>query len=192
MQDHVLIYLNGQRVEVVRDDIFVPMAEFLRERRGLVGTKVGCGEGDCGACTVLIGRPQGGSLRYRTVSSCLQSMYQLDGAHVVTIEGLTPCGELSPIQQAMVEHHGSQCGYCTPGMVVALEGTFDSEGGIDLAAIRRGLTGKSLPLHRVSADTRGRAGGGSRRSDAARQPISIARDGCTAGRTHVRSAPDRT
>jgi xanthine dehydrogenase small subunit len=141
MQDHVLIYLNGQRVEVVGDDVFATLVEFLRQRRGLVGTKVGCGEGDCGACTVLVGRPFEGELRYRTSAACLLAMYQLDGAHVVTIEGLTPPDGLSPIQEAMVDHHGSQCGYCTPGMVAALEGVFDASTSVDLSELRTGLTG---------------------------------------------------
>jgi xanthine dehydrogenase small subunit len=141
MPDHVLIYLNGQRVILDSDAAFRTLVEFLREERDLVGTKVGCGEGDCGACTVLVGRPIGGSLRYRTVSSCLQAMYQLDGAHVVTIEGLTPRESLSPVQQAMVEHHASQCGFCTPGMVAALEGIFEANRAVDSSALRTGLTG---------------------------------------------------
>jgi xanthine dehydrogenase small subunit len=141
MQDHILIYLNGQRVEVVGEDVFSTLVEFLRQRRSLLGTKVGCGEGDCGACTVLVGRPFDGRLRYRTAVACLLAMYQLDGAHVVTIEGLTPPDGLSPIQRAMVEHHGSQCGYCTPGMIAALEGVFDAGTSVDTSMLRTGLTG---------------------------------------------------
>ncbi len=141
MPDHILIYLNGRRMIVDDDQVFGSLVDLLRQSCGLVGTKVGCGEGDCGACTVLVGRPKEGTLRYRTVSSCLQALYQLDGTHIVTIEGLTPPEGLSPIQQAMVEHHGSQCGYCTPGMIAALEGLFESESCVDLAALRTGLTG---------------------------------------------------
>jgi xanthine dehydrogenase small subunit len=141
MQDHVLIYLNGQRLEVVGDDVFASLVDFLRQRRGLLGTRVACGEGDCGACTVLVGRPFDGILRYRTAAACLQAMYQLDSTHVVTIEGLTPAEGLSQIQQAIVEHHGSQCGYCTPGVVAALEGVFEAETSVDLSVLRTGLTG---------------------------------------------------
>ena len=141
MPDHVLIYLNGQRAIIDGDRVFRTLVEFLRHERGLVGTKVGCGEGDCGACTVLVGRPIGGSLRYRTITSCLQAMYQLDGTHIVTIEGLTPIEGLSPIQQAMVDHHASQCGYCTPGMIAALEGIFETHRAVDSFAVRSGLTG---------------------------------------------------
>jgi xanthine dehydrogenase small subunit len=142
MPDHVLIFLNGQRVAVEGQHVFESLVEFLRHSCGLPGTKVGCGEGDCGACTVLVGRPiESGTLRYRTISSCLQAMYQVDGMHIVTIEGLTPPDGLSPLQQAMVEHHGSQCGYCTPGMVAALEGIFEARNAVDTAALRTGLTG---------------------------------------------------
>jgi len=97
--------------------------------------------GDCGACSVLVGVPEAGVIRYRVAVSCIQSLYQLDGKHVVTIEGLTPRSGQSPIQQAMVDHHGSQCGFCTPGFVVALEGVFESEARVDEGALRTGLAG---------------------------------------------------
>ncbi len=142
MLDHVLIYLNGEKVIASGEDIFVSLVDFLRERRGLRGTKVGCNEGDCGACTILVGRPFEQQLRYRTAAACLLTLYQLDGAHIVTIEGLTPPnGGLSPIQRAMVEHHGSQCGYCTPGVVAALAGLFEVGAPVDQGAARAGLTG---------------------------------------------------
>jgi xanthine dehydrogenase small subunit len=127
MRDYVVFYVNGTRQRIAGDAAFTPLVEFLREDRRLVGTKVGCGEGDCGACTVLIGVPgEDGGLRYRPATSCLMSLHQLDGAHVVTVEGLKIDGDLSPIQRAMIEHHGSQCGYCTPGFVVALTGLFEA------------------------------------------------------------------
>ena len=141
MPDHVLIYLNGKRVIVRGDRAFHTLVEFLRDDCSLTGTKVGCGEGDCGACTVLVGRPFAGSLRYRAIASCLQAMYQLDGTHVVTIEGLTPADGLSPVQQAMVNHHALQCGYCTPGMIAALEGLLEAKQPVDMTALRAGLTG---------------------------------------------------
>ena len=82
-----------------------------------------CAEGDCGACTVLVGQPRGDSLAYVTVDACIQFLYQLDGRHVVTVEGLHgPGGDLHPVQEAMVACHGSQCGFCTPGFVMALAG----------------------------------------------------------------------
>ncbi len=141
MWDHVIFYLNGKRVTVGGDDVFLPLVEFLRDRKGLRGTKVGCAEGDCGACTVLVGVPEGGTIRYRPATSCIRPLHQLDGTHVVTIEGLTPPDGTSPVQQAMIDHHGSQCGFCTPGFVVAIEGVLESGTRVDDAALRTGLAG---------------------------------------------------
>jgi xanthine dehydrogenase small subunit len=141
MWDHVIFYLNGRRIAVGGDDVFLPLVEFLRDRKRLRGTKVGCAEGDCGACTVLIGVPEAGTIRYRPATSCIRPLHQLDGTHVVTIEGLTPPDGTSAVQQAMIDHHGSQCGFCTPGFVVAIEGVLESGTCIDDAALRTGLAG---------------------------------------------------
>ncbi len=97
------------------------LLDFLRIDRRLTGTKEGCAEGDCGACTVLVGRLQNGTLRYEPVNACIRLTASLDGCHVVSIEYLSgPDGRLHPVQQAMVDHHGSQCGFCTPGFVMSL------------------------------------------------------------------------
>ncbi len=141
MRDHIQFFLNGQAHAVRGDDAFSPFTEFLRERLGLTGTKVVCAEGDCGACTVLIGRPENERLRYDPVDACLLFLYQLDGAHVITVEGLAPYGSLDPVQQALVDHHGSQCGYCTPGFVMALAGWREAGGSNDPSAARTALTG---------------------------------------------------
>lgn len=142
MRDHLLFYLNGQPVRVTGDDAFLTLAEFLRRRQGLTGTKVVCAEGDCGSCAVLVGRvdPEG-SLRYAAVTSCIQILFQLDAAHVVTVEGLRDGRELNPIQRAMVDCHGTQCGFCTPGFVVALYDLMQEGRSVDENGIRRGLVG---------------------------------------------------
>jgi xanthine dehydrogenase small subunit len=141
MRDYVVFYVNGTRQRIAGDAAFAPLVDFLREDRRLVGTKVGCAEGDCGACTVLIGAPGDGELRYLPATSCLLSPLQLDGRHVVTVEGLKNDGGPSPIQRALIEHHGSQCGYCTPGFVVALTGLFEAGAAMDREGLGTGLAG---------------------------------------------------
>jgi xanthine dehydrogenase small subunit len=141
MRNRILFYLNGQRVEVAGDDAFLTLSDYLRRRRGLTGTKVVCAEGDCGSCTVLVGRPESGKLEYKAVASCIQILFQLDASHVVTVEGLRQDQKLNPIQQAMVACHGTQCGFCTPGFVVALHGLMSDGLPLDAERVRRGLTG---------------------------------------------------
>ena len=90
---------------------FARLLDVLREDLHLTGTKEGCGEGECGACTIL--------LNGQVVNSCLVPAVQAQGAEVITVEGLAQGGELSPLQAAFVAHNGAQCGFCTPGMLVA-------------------------------------------------------------------------
>ncbi|HMO87329.1 MAG TPA: 2Fe-2S iron-sulfur cluster-binding protein, partial [Lacipirellulaceae bacterium] len=131
MRDHLVLIINGARHQVSGRDGFLTLSDYLRRRQGLVGTKIVCSEGDCGACTVLVGRRTGGDGRwtYCPVDACIQLMFQLDGVHVVTVEGLRPGGELTAVQQAMVECHGSQCGFCTPGFVMAMAGAQELAAG---------------------------------------------------------------
>ena len=104
-------------------DPFSPRAtvlDWLREEMGAKGTKEGCAEGDCGACTVALARLRGGRLAYQPFNACILLLGQLDGTELITIEDLAAGGELHPLQQAMVDYHGSQCGFCTPGIVMSL------------------------------------------------------------------------
>lgn len=120
-RDHIHFVLNGR--DVVLKDIVADqtLLDYLRIEQRLTGTKEGCAEGDCGACTVLVGRLEGETLHYEAVNACIRFLPSLDHCHVVTVEALaSPQGALHPVQQAMVAHHGSQCGFCTPGFVMAL------------------------------------------------------------------------
>ncbi|MDU9007029.1 xanthine dehydrogenase small subunit [Sedimentitalea todarodis] len=115
--------LNGNDVSIDEVAADETLLDFLRLKRRLTGTKEGCAEGDCGACTVLIGRLSDAGLVYEPVNACIRFLASVDGCHVVTVEYLSgPQGPLHPVQQSMVEHHGSQCGFCTPGFVMSLYG----------------------------------------------------------------------
>jgi xanthine dehydrogenase small subunit len=135
--------LNGLLQSIDDDRAFLSLAAYLREHRHLVGTKIVCNEGDCGACSVLVGRwdRQSERYNYHTLDSCIVYLFQLDGTHVVTVEGLGDCHFLTPIQQAMVRCHGSQCGFCTPGFVMAMHGMVESEIATNRENLRYELSG---------------------------------------------------
>jgi xanthine dehydrogenase small subunit len=143
MRDYLLLHVNGQPYRIGGTQAFQTLSRFLRYDERLTGTKIVCEEGDCGACTVLIGRREGseGRLVYRPVNSCIQLLFQLDCTHVVTVEGLTRGGELTPVQDAMVRCHGAQCGYCTPGFVMAMAGMFETCPKPAAPDVRAALTG---------------------------------------------------
>ncbi|MCV0393994.1 MAG: xanthine dehydrogenase small subunit [Rhizobiaceae bacterium] len=141
-RDRIRFLLNDETVKVadVRPD--ETLLDFLRLRRSLKGTKEGCAEGDCGACTVLVGRLAGDELRYEGVNACIRFVGSLDGCHVVTVEHLRGTGGgLHPVQQAMVDFHGSQCGFCTPGFVMSLYALWMRSPRPGEAAIEKALQG---------------------------------------------------
>ncbi len=127
----MLFYLNGQKIEVGAAESGMMLADFLRQRKSMTGTKIVCAEGDCGACTVLRrfhppGRGKAGKASFLPINSCITRVAQMDGSSLVTIEGLAD-RDLHPVQKAMVECHGSQCGFCTPGFVMALTGLVEKK-----------------------------------------------------------------
>ena len=105
----------------------------LRERLGLTGTKEGCGEGDCGACTILVDG--------KSVNSCIYPAIQADGCEILTVEGVEKSPKLSAIQKAYVDHGAVQCGFCSPGMIMATSALLDENPAPTEAEIRRGLSG---------------------------------------------------
>jgi xanthine dehydrogenase small subunit len=115
--------LDGEVVSVSGVSPTVTVLEYLRNVAGRTGTKEGCAEGDCGACTVVLGElaPDGHSVEYRAINSCIRFLPTIDGKELITVESLQAAdGQLHPVQQAMVDCHGSQCGFCTPGFVMSL------------------------------------------------------------------------
>jgi len=109
--------LNGECVDAGDIPPTTTLLDWLREARGLTGTKEGCNEGDCGACTVIVSDETGA----RPLNACILFLPQLQGKAMRTVEGISgPDGALHPVQQAMIEHHGSQCGFCTPGFIASM------------------------------------------------------------------------
>ena len=128
--------INGRLMEMTIPSSLL-LIDLIRDELGLKGTKPGCGEGECGACTVLIdGKP---------VNSCLYLAVNIDGKEVTTVEGLSGGASLDPVQQAMIEHGGIQCGFCTPGMVMtikAFQGECEAKQTIpDREAIKKAIEG---------------------------------------------------
>ncbi len=144
MHDTVRFILAGQVVEIRNCKPTRTVLEFLREDKGLTGTKEGCAEGDCGACTIVVGELHGDGIRYRAVNSCIQFLPTLDGKQLMTVEDLDDnATDLHAVQQALVDQHGSQCGFCTPGFVMSLFAMYhnEPEREVERAEIDLGLAG---------------------------------------------------
>ena len=131
-QHKVRISVNGSATEAEVEARLL-LVHYLRDVRGLTGTHVGCDTSNCGACTVMVDG--------RTVKACSVLTVAVDGAEVLTVEGLAADGELSPVQQGFQQCHGLQCGYCTPGMVMSATGLLLDEADPDDDAIRHGIEG---------------------------------------------------
>ncbi len=114
---------------------------YLRRHPQFRGTKEGCAEGDCGACTIVVAEAVGNKLKYKAVDSCLLFLPALHGKQLITVENLATDAQLHPVQQAMVDYYGSQCGYCTPGFVMALFALYKSEKPTDRKSLQDSLVG---------------------------------------------------
>jgi len=126
--------VNGTRHDIALDDPRVTLLDLLRERLGLTGSKKGCDRGQCGACTVLVNG--------RRVNSCLSLAVSLDGAEIVTIEGLAQGDALHPVQSAFIAHDGFQCGFCTPGQIMSAVGLIrEGHAGDDPERVREAMSG---------------------------------------------------
>jgi xanthine dehydrogenase small subunit len=110
---------------------------YLRTQQSLTGTKEGCGSGDCGACSILLGEQVDGKWQYKAINGCITFLSQLHGKSVITVDALAQGSELHPVQQAMVDYHGSQCGFCTPGIIMSL------------AALHQNMEGEAPSDHQI-------------------------------------------
>ena len=132
VRNYLTFILNGktQRVDNIAGDM--TLLKWLRDQKSLVGSKEGCAEGDCGACTVAIVKTDdSGNLIWRSVNACIVFMGMLESCAVITVEGLNgPDGELHPCQKALIDFHGSQCGFCTPGFVMSLFTAWSNKHGL--------------------------------------------------------------
>jgi aerobic carbon-monoxide dehydrogenase small subunit len=129
---HISVTVNGTRHEADVEPRQL-LVYFIREAVGLTGTNVGCDTSTCGSCTVLLDR--------QSVKSCTMLAVQADGHDITTIEGMALGGDLHPIQQAFHEHHGLQCGYCTPGMIMAAASLIAENPDLNEESVRLGLEG---------------------------------------------------
>lgn len=148
MRQHILLFVNGQQHRVTGADVFLTLSDFLRTRLSMCGTKIVCSEGDCGSCSVLcadlgpnVKSDQKTLPVYEPIDSCIRFVFQLDGCHIVTVEGLACDGKPNGVQQAMIDCHGSQCGFCTPGFVMAMTGILEQNESPTEDDWRHGLTG---------------------------------------------------
>lgn len=137
MRDTIRFLRSGKVIELADVGPMDTVLDYLRLTERATGTKEGCGEGDCGACTVALGRLVGGKLVYQPVNACIQLLGMIDGAELVTVEDLTSEGRLHPVQKAMRDLHGSQCGFCTPGFIMSLFTLYHAEG---MARSRKAVT----------------------------------------------------
>ena len=132
MKANITLYINGDKYTIAVEP-WRTLAEVLREDLNLIGTKIGCETGDCGACTVLING--------KSVTSCLSLAVESDGKEITTIEGLSTGADMHPIQEAFVEQGAIQCGYCTPGMILSAKYLLDKNPEPTELQIRQSLSG---------------------------------------------------
>ena len=146
MRDYILLFINGKEHKVSSIYAKQNLSEYLRDTLGMKGTKIVCSEGDCGACTVLVHRfIEKNKKTFSSINSCIAPLHVLDCCHIITVEGIESTNSIHPVQEAMAKHHGTQCGFCTPGIVNALVSMSDdliaANKNIDMKKVKNYTTG---------------------------------------------------
>lgn len=142
MRNFIQFWLNGEKKEVSGEQALMTLSSYLRYERQLTGTKVVCAEGDCGACSVMVARnPLSARRDYFAINSCIAMTFAMDGCHIVTVEGLSQNGQLSEVQSSMVRNFGGQCGFCTPGFVMAITNLHEHKQNPTEQNVKNYLTG---------------------------------------------------
>ncbi|MCO4783628.1 MAG: xanthine dehydrogenase small subunit [Candidatus Cloacimonetes bacterium] len=141
MVDSIQFLLNQELISLRDINPSMTVLQYLREKQSIMGTKEGCAEGDCGACSVVLVEIVNGELSYKAINSCILFVGSLHGKQLITVEGLKYQNKLHPVQQAMVDFHGSQCGFCTPGFIMALFAMYHMQKSFTVNEIHNQLAG---------------------------------------------------
>src|SRR5262249_39240253 len=135
VRSQIEFVLNGAIRRVSPQDPTMTVLRYLREVERLVGTKEGCAEGDCGACTAVVATLEDSSLRYQAINTCICLLGMLDGKALITIEYLATKDGLPPAQRGLIDNHATQCGFCTPGFVMSLFAAWQNDSAPDRASV---------------------------------------------------------
>ena len=143
MISNFINFIHGDRIiEVKNPDPNETLLNYIRTKLKKTGTKEGCAEGGCGACTVVLGELKNNKINYRAINSCITLLPTLEGKQLILVEDLiSKEGELHPVQEAMVKYHGSQCGFCTPGFVMSLFSMFKKHSNFKEDIIKESISG---------------------------------------------------
>ncbi len=140
-RDYIHLSINGQLHKVSGKYAFLPLSDLLRYELRLTGTKIVCAEGDCGACTIMLQRPNQTDQTFQSLNSCISTAFLLDGCQIVTVEGLSEKNKLTEVQDAMVRNFGGQCGFCTPGFVMSITNMYEHKKNPTEQNVKNYLTG---------------------------------------------------
>ena len=143
MNSNFITYIRNDRiVEIKNSDSNETLLNYIREKLKKTGSKEGCAEGGCGACTVVIGELKGNEISYSAINSCITLLPTLQGKQLILVEDLiSKDGKLHPVQEAMVNYHGSQCGFCTPGFLVVISALLEENNSPNDSEIKNAIEG---------------------------------------------------